>query len=83
MWSGVANANTHDQSCLSALIDSFPCYSVNVSCLFFTPQQPFSSGIKLIGQFLQSYDSKVLRGLHCRVVIIGDIKVQNVVARLL
>jgi len=55
MWSGVAKADTHDQSCFSVLIVSVPGYSVNVSCLFFTPQQPFSSGInKLIGKFVQS-----------------------------
>lgn len=55
MWSGVAKADTHDQSCLSEFIVSVAGYSVNVSCLFFTLQQPFSAGInKLIGKFVQS-----------------------------
>jgi len=55
MWSGVAKADTHNQPCLSVLIVSVPGYSSNVSCLFFTPQQTFSSGInKLIGKFVQS-----------------------------
>ena len=39
MWSGVAKAETHNQSCLSVLIVSVLGYSVNVDCLYFTPQK--------------------------------------------